>query len=110
MKSYPQLVFCVSKMINVSEIVCVENLDPSELVEERMSNKSENKDEENCTIDDYNLNSGAETEKNSEVNVLQILYNAAMILRQKGQEIPKLNLLWPPLVSDLTMNNVQKVL
>ena len=74
-----------------------------------MSNQSENNDEENCTIDDYNLNSDTETEKNSEVNELQILYNAAMILREKVQEIPKLNLPWPPLASDLTMDNVQKV-
>ena len=73
-----------------------------------MSNKSENKDEENCTIDDYNLNSDTETEKNSEVIGLQILYNAAMILREKIQE-PKLNLPWPPLASDLTMDNVKKV-
>ena len=29
-KSYPQLVFCVPKMRNVSEIVYVENLDSSE--------------------------------------------------------------------------------
>ena len=92
MKSYPQLVFCVPKMRNVSEIVYVENLDSSELVEEHMSNKSENKDEENCTIDGYNLNSDTETEKNSEVNELQILYNAAMILCKKVQEISKLNL------------------
>ena len=83
MKSYLQLVFCVPKMRNVSEIVYVENLDSSELVQEHMSNKSE--------IDDYNLNSDTETEKNSEVNESQILYNAAMILREKVQEIPKLN-------------------
>ena len=48
-------------------------------------------------------------QKNSEVNELQILYNAAMILREKFQEIAKLNLPWPPLASDLTMDNVQKV-
>ena len=47
MKSYPQLVFCVPKMRNVCDIVYVENLDFSELVEEHMSNKSENKGEEN---------------------------------------------------------------
>ena len=70
--------------------------------------KSENKEEENCAIDDYNLNSDSETEKNSEVNELQILYNSATILREKVQEIPKLNLPWPPLASDLTMDNVQK--
>ena len=39
MKSYPQLVFCVPKMRNVIEIVYVENLDSSELVEEHMSIK-----------------------------------------------------------------------
>ena len=43
MKSYPQLVFCVSKMRNVCEIVYLEHLDSSELVEEHTSNKSENK-------------------------------------------------------------------
>ena len=109
MKSYPQLVFCVPKMRNVSEIVYVDNLDSSELVEEHMSNKSGNKGEENCTIDDYNLNSDTGTEKNSEVKELQIVYNAAMILREKVQEKSKLNLPWPPLVFDLTMDNVQKV-
>jgi hypothetical protein len=62
-----------------------------------------------CTIDDDDVNSNTETEGNSKVNDLQILYNAALILRQKVQEIPKLNLPWPPLASDLTMDNVQKV-
>ena len=109
LKSYPQLVFCATKMRNVSEIVYVENLDSSEFVEEHMCNKSENKDEENCTIDDYNLNSDTGTGKNSEVNQLQILYNAAMILCEKVQEIPKLNLPWPPLAPNLTMDNAQKV-
>ena len=37
MKSYPRLVFCVPKMRNVCEILYVENLDSSELVEEHMS-------------------------------------------------------------------------
>jgi hypothetical protein len=110
MKSYSQLLFCVPKMRNVSEIVYVENLDSSELVEEHMSIKSENNDEdfgeESCTIDDDDVNSNTETEGNSKVNELQILYNAALILCQKVQEIPKLNLPWPPLASDLTMDNI----
>ncbi|XP_028413442.1 uncharacterized protein LOC114536305 [Dendronephthya gigantea] len=115
MKSYPQLVFYVPKMRNVSEIVYVENLDSSELVEEHMSNKSENNDEDfdeesyTGTIDDDDLNSNTETEGNSKVNELQILYNATLILRQKVQDIPKLNLPWPPLASDLTIDNVRKV-
>ena len=50
-----------------------------------MSIKSENNDEdfdeESCTIDDDDdVNSNTETEGNSKVNELQILYNAALIL------------------------------
>ena len=52
------------------------------------------------------MNSNTETEGNSKVNELQILYNAALILCQKVQEIPKLNLPWPPLPSDLTVDNM----
>jgi hypothetical protein len=74
-----------------------------------MSIKSENSDEdfdeESCTIDD-DVNSNTETEGNSKVNELEILYNAALILRQKVQEIPKLNLPWPLLASDFTMDNI----
>ena len=32
-----------------------------------------------------------------------------MILHEKVQEIPKLNFPWPPWASDLTIDNVQKV-
>ena len=38
-----------------------------------------------------------------------MLYNAALILCEKVQEISKLNLPWPPLASDLTMDNMRKV-
>ena len=48
-----------------------------------MSIKSENKDEENCTIDDYNLNSDTETEKNSEVNELQIMLQWFFVKRSR---------------------------
>ncbi len=75
----------------------------------KFENKDEDWDEENCTIEDEDLNSNAETVGSSEVNELQILYNAALILCEKVQEIPKLNLPWPPLASDLTMDNVRKV-
>ena len=109
MKSYPQLVFCVPKMRKFSEIVYVENLDSSELVVLLKCEISLKTKMKKTTIDDYNLNSDTETEKNSEVNELQFLYNAAMILREKVHEIPKINLPWPPLASDLTMDNVQKV-
>ena len=52
------------------------------------------------------MNSNTETEGNSKVNEIPILYNAALILCQKVQEIPKLNLPWPLLASDLTMDNM----
>ena len=84
-------------MRNVSEIVYVENLDSSEVVEEHMTNKSENFDEE-FDEESYIIN-----------DELQILYNAALILLQKVQEITKLSHPWPPLASDLTMDNVRKV-
>ena len=41
---------------------------------------------------DDDLNSNTETDWNSEVNELEILYNAAIILHIKRQEIPKLSL------------------
>ena len=44
-----------------------------ELVEEHMSNKSGDFDEESCIIEGDDLNSNTEIEKNS-VNKLQILY------------------------------------
>ena len=45
-KDYPQLVFFMPKKRNVSEIVYVENLDASDLVEEPMSNASDESDED----------------------------------------------------------------
>ena len=56
MKSYLQLVFYVPKIGNVGEIVYVEYLDCSGLVEEHSCYKSENNDkdsdEESCIIDE----------------------------------------------------------
>lgn len=37
------------------------------------------------------------------------MYNAALILQKKMNETPTLNLPWPPLASDLTMDNVRTV-
>ena len=113
--SYPQLVFYLPKSRNVSEIVYAENLDTTDLVEEHMFNKAENTDEE-FDEGDYigegevhDNNSYTETPANSQLNELQVLYNAALILKKKVHEIPKLDLPWPPLASDLTMTNVKKM-
>ena len=96
--SYPQLVFHLPKIRNVSEIVYAENLDTSDLVEEHMLNKAENTDEEfdegDCIDESEELddNSHTETSANSQMNELQVLYNAALILKQKVQEISKLDI------------------
>jgi hypothetical protein len=113
--SYPQLVFYLPKSRNVSEIVYAENLDTTDLVEEHMFNKAENTDEEfdegDCIGEGevHDNNSYTETPANSQLNELQVLYNAALILKKKVHEIPKLDLPWPPLASDLTMTNVKKM-
>ena len=80
-----------------------------ELVEEHMSNKSQDFDEESFIIDGDDLNSNTETEKNS-VNELQILYMQCSInCSSIGAAKTKRNLPWSPLASDLTMDNLQKV-
>ena len=68
----------------------------------------DNDDDDNKGEDD-NLKYIKEMEGNFKVNELQILYNAALILQNKLKEMPKLNLPWPPLASDLTLDNVKKV-
>ena len=63
--------------------VSITKLSQLELVEEHMSNKTEDFDEESCIIDGDNLNSNTETEKNS-VNMSYkfYIYNAALIVNQ----------------------------
>ena len=55
------------------------------------------------------ITSTCQEEVNPQVNELQVLYNATLILKQKIDEIPKFGLPWPPLASDLTMDNARKV-
>lgn len=79
-----------------------------------MSHKSEKSDEdwdeEVCiNEDEMSDKNDIETGGNTKIKELEILYNAALILRQKVQEIPKLYLPWPPLAPDLTMDNVKKM-
>lgn len=111
-KDYPALVFLLPKKRNVSEIVYVENLDTSELVEEHMvhaSDESEGEmDEEGYLTEEDVCDKESSTISYPEMNKLQILYNAALILKQKIEDIPRLELPWPPLASDLTMDNVKK--
>ena len=79
-----------------------------------MFHKNKNDDGENCTSEEENneesddTNTTTGTSANSQVNELQILFNAALILRKKVMKLPKLNLPWLPLASDLTMENAKK--
>ena len=84
-----------------------------------MFHKNENDDGEDCISKEENSEESDDTNttnrrittstsENSEVNELQILFNAALILRKKVMELPKLNLLRPRLPSDLTMENAKK--
>ena len=79
-----------------------------------MFHKNENDDGEDRASEEENneesddTNTTTSTSANFQVNELQILFNAALILRKKVMELPKLNLPWPPLVSDLTMENAKK--
>lgn len=108
-KRYPQLVFCTPTKRNVSEIVYVENLDSSELVEEHMLHKNDEDCNEVDSSDDEDYVEDDNSRSTPEVNELHLLYNAALILRKKIKEIPQLNLPWPPLASDLTQDNIKKV-
>ena len=112
-KDYPQPVFLMPKKRNVSEIVYVENLDSSELVEEHMlyaSDESDGEmDEEDCLSEHGVRDKVSSVKRYPETNELEVLYNAVLILKRKVEEIPKLDLPWPPLASDLTMDNVKKV-
>ena len=112
-KDYPQLVFLMPKKRNISEIVYVENLDSSGLVEEHMlyaSDESDGEmDEEDCLSEHGVCDKVSCVKRYPETNKLEVLYNAVLILKQKVEEIPKLDLPWPPLASNLTMDNVKKV-
>ena len=85
------------KKQNVSEIVYVES-----------SGSSDQKINEDDCLREYDVwDTESSIQRDHEMNKLQVLYNAA--LKQKVEETPKLDLPWPPLASDLTMDNIKKV-
>lgn len=102
-------------------MVYVENLCAEDIVEEHMMMKSadtsdgeEGDDEESGSEseesgDDDNHDSVAPGQECSN-NELQILYNAACIVRNKLQNTPDLKVPWPPLASDLTVENSKKII
>lgn len=88
-KRYPQLVFCTPTKRNVSEIVYVENLDSSELVEEHMLHKNDEDCNEVEGSDDEDYVEDDNSRSTPEVKELHLLYNLAIILRKKNQRNPR---------------------
>ena len=88
-------------------------LDSSDFVEQRMFHASDENDEkmnEDDCLGEYDVwDTESSIQRNHEMNELQVLYNAVLILKQKVGEILKLDLPWPPVASALTMNNIKKV-
>ena len=96
-KKYPELVFCTPKVRSVSEIVFVENLTSMELVEEHMKVAEKSEDEEHDSEEETNFGNKGKTD--FEADELKILYNSAIIIRQRIQDNPSLDLPWQPLAS-----------
>ena len=99
--AYPQLVFHRPNVRTKSEMVYVENLSSSELVDEHMTLKTLYNEELDC-----NYSNNSESVHTDEIHVL---YNAAMILRNIIQSTPGQTTPWPPLASDLTMENAKQI-
>eukprot|EP00794_Sanderia_malayensis_P001845 gene1845-2078_t len=111
-KLYPQLVFHTPKIRNESEIVYVENLSSKDLVDDYMLNKgSDNEIDENDCDYDVECEKGNVKGKSFDdpaVNEVQILYHAAMLLKNKVNKF-SLDTPWPPLAADITEENVKKI-
>ena len=92
-------------MRNKSEMVYVENLSSEDILDEHMTLKEQVSGESMAMDDEYVLPSGS----HMHLNELQILYNGAMIIRNKLSDHPGLKLPWPPLASDISNENAINV-
>eukprot|EP00794_Sanderia_malayensis_P000765 gene765-55_t len=112
-KKFPQLVFFTPKVRNMSEMVYVEDLAAGDLLEENMTMRetemTDDSDDSDANVDNADRGNGAASTTGFFVNELQTLYNAALIIRKKLKDSPKLNLPWPPLASDIMFDNAKKV-
>lgn len=104
-RNYPQLVFFIPRMRNKSEMVYVENLSSEDILDEHMTIKEQISGESMGMEDDYVLPESSHTH----LNELQILFNGAMIIRNKLSDHPGLKLPWPPLASDISNENARNV-
>eukprot|EP00794_Sanderia_malayensis_P013136 gene13136-14488_t len=84
-----------------------------EKIEENMTMRetemTDDSDDSDANVDNDDRGNGAASTTGFFVNELQTLYNAALIIRKKLKDSPKLYLPWPPLASDITFDNAKKV-
>ena len=99
-------------------MVYVENLCPEDILEEHMAMKSANTSEDEeygecfSESEEDGVNDKHERVAPNEgcsISDLQILYNAACIIRNTLQNAPDLRVPWPPLASDLTSDNSKTI-
>ena len=119
-KSYPQLVFHTPRFRNHSEFVYAENLSAEDLMDEHMASNqchdvvddgndgdSDDEFENEIECKEDNVIS-ANSRSLPSVNEVQLLYHASMVIKSKIDK-PPLNTPWPALATDITDENVKKV-
>ena len=107
MNKYPQLVFHTPKVPNVSEMAYVEDLSAGDVMNE-YGLPQHFQGDDFIEIDD-NMEDAPDDQIQPDVNEKQILFHAANILRGKLEDSSILNVPWPPVASDLTIDNAKKV-
>lgn len=104
LNSYPQLVFVTPSHRNVSEIVFCENLCAGDIVKDGDNIETSDSDE-----DDRDIYDNDDIVSETQINKLQVLYHASMLLREKLSAVQGLATAWPPLASDINDENVKKI-
>ena len=105
--SYPQLVFVTPKRRNVSEIVFPENLCPTDIMGD------------DYDLDDYDLSEGSDYDDDDVLDIdpdakeplveAHVLYHASMLLKGTISKIQGLQVPWPPVATDISIENVQEI-
>ena len=105
--SYPQLVFVTPKRRNVSEIVFAENLCPTDIMgddyDSLLSSGSDYDDDD----DDEPLD--ASTNAMKPTSEAYVLFHASMLLKKTISNIEGLQVPWPPVAADISIENVKDI-
>ena len=107
-KSYPQLVFLTPTWRNLSEIVFVENLCTEDILKDGEHNYDIS-DDDNSDDDNNDDQIAGATQPTVNRNMLQVLYHASMMLKQKLSTVKGLVTPWPPLATNINDENVKEI-